>query len=62
MKQLVIKKASTGSFENGDLWRGVERVVFIDSTWQQTSGILRHEAVRSLTCVKLTAADTQFWR
>ena len=29
------------STDVGDLWRVMDRVVFIDSTWQQTHGILK---------------------
>lgn len=43
-------------------WDLLDKVVFIDSTWQQTNRILVDETIQKLTCVKLTNAVTCFWR
>ncbi|XP_002738896.1 tRNA-uridine aminocarboxypropyltransferase 1-like [Saccoglossus kowalevskii] len=38
------------------------RVVFIDSTWNQTSSIYRDDKLQGLQCVILKSAKTTFWR
>eukprot|EP00731_Ephydatia_muelleri_P007814 Em0004g152a len=46
----------------GSVWDLLDKVIFIDSTWQQTHRILIDEKIQKLTCVKLTDAVTCFWR
>ena len=42
MDQLVgTLRQEAVSADGGSLWRLMDRVVFIDSTWQQTHGILK---------------------
>ncbi|CAN0134287.1 tRNA-uridine aminocarboxypropyltransferase 1 isoform X1 [Lampetra fluviatilis] len=38
------------------------RVVFIDSTWNQTNKMSMDERLKALQCVKLQAWESQFWR
>lgn len=40
----------------------IERVVFIDSTWQQCHQIVTDEKLKELQRVKLEKAVTHFWR
>lgn len=40
----------------------IQRVVLIDSQWQKTGGMMRHELIKRLPCVKISAARTAFWR
>jgi hypothetical protein len=43
--------------------RGVKRVVLVDSSWEKSKKIMRHQSVQSLPCVKLAAPPTsRFWR
>ncbi|XP_077990726.1 tRNA-uridine aminocarboxypropyltransferase 1-like [Glandiceps talaboti] len=38
------------------------RVLFIDSTWNQTAGIFKDERLKGIQCVVLKSAKTSFWR
>lgn len=38
------------------------RIVFIDSTWNQTARILKHQNIKSLKTVRIDDRDTVFWR
>ncbi|XP_070533257.1 tRNA-uridine aminocarboxypropyltransferase 1-like [Ptychodera flava] len=40
----------------------VNRVIFIDSTWNQTSSIYRDDRLQGLQCVVLKSVKTSFWR
>ncbi|XP_045208209.2 tRNA-uridine aminocarboxypropyltransferase 1-like [Mercenaria mercenaria] len=40
----------------------LERVVFIDSTWNQTKTICSDERLRGLQCIELKTRETKFWR
>ncbi|XP_072029647.1 tRNA-uridine aminocarboxypropyltransferase 1-like [Amphiura filiformis] len=42
--------------------RQFERVVFIDSTWNQSNQIFRDERLQDLQCVILKTQKTHFWR
>eukprot|EP00128_Syssomonas_multiformis_P013923 Colp12_sorted_trinity150504_noHs@12529 len=42
--------------------RTVERVVFIDSTWQQAGGVLRAPQLQHLKRVRIRVERTRFWR
>ncbi|KAH3825884.1 tRNA-uridine aminocarboxypropyltransferase 1-like [Dreissena polymorpha] len=39
-----------------------ERVIFIDSTWNQTRAIFNDERLRGIQCVELKSEKTKFWR
>ncbi|XP_062615440.1 tRNA-uridine aminocarboxypropyltransferase 1-like [Saccostrea cucullata] len=39
-----------------------ERAIFIDSTWNQTKGIISDDRLKDLTCVQLKSRETKFWR
>ncbi|KAI8794394.1 DTW domain-containing protein 1 isoform X2 [Biomphalaria glabrata] len=39
-----------------------ERVVFIDSTWNQTNNIVTDERLKNLKKIELSSHNTQFWR
>ncbi|XP_074656503.1 tRNA-uridine aminocarboxypropyltransferase 1-like [Tubulanus polymorphus] len=39
-----------------------ERVVFIDSTWYQSSKIFNDERLKRLRCIKMDEHNTKFWR
>lgn len=41
---------------------GIERVVFIDSTWNQTKTICCDERLKGLQCLELKQQETKFWR
>ena len=38
------------------------RIVFIDSTWNQTARILKHQNIKTLKKIKIGDRDTVFWR
>ena len=38
------------------------RIVFIDSTWNQTARILKHQNITKLRKIKIDDRDTVFWR
>ena len=38
------------------------RIVFIDSTWNQTARILKHQNITKLKKIKIDDRDTVFWR
>ncbi|WAR05648.1 DTWD1-like protein [Mya arenaria] len=40
----------------------IERVVFIDSTWNQCKSICNDERLKGLQCVELKSEKTKFWR
>ncbi|XP_060598738.1 tRNA-uridine aminocarboxypropyltransferase 1-like [Ruditapes philippinarum] len=40
----------------------LERVVFVDSTWNQTKTICSDERLRGLQCIELKTRETKFWR
>jgi DTW domain-containing protein YfiP len=42
--------------------RKVNSVIFIDSTWQQSKGILRDERLASLPRIAMKQYTTLFWR
>ncbi|XP_048731172.2 tRNA-uridine aminocarboxypropyltransferase 1-like [Ostrea edulis] len=39
-----------------------ERAVFVDSTWQQTKGIVADDRLKDMTCIQLESRETKFWR
>lgn len=39
-----------------------DRVVFIDSTWNQTNRIYKDERLKGIRCVELKTRTTKFWR
>ena len=41
---------------------GVVRVVFIDSTWNQTAKILNHPTIKKLKTIQIDDRETVFWR
>uniref|UniRef100_A0A8C5MCG6 tRNA-uridine aminocarboxypropyltransferase 1 n=1 Tax=Leptobrachium leishanense TaxID=445787 RepID=A0A8C5MCG6_9ANUR len=49
--------------ENGKVkLKGLKKVVFIDSTWNQTNKIIADERLQDLVTVELTERKTCFWR
>jgi DTW domain-containing protein YfiP len=38
------------------------RLIVLDATWKQTSQMCRHRRLARLTCVRLDAHQTAFWR
>ena len=65
MKQMVGQR--TGQLDTNDsvkeYWQTLDRVVFVDSTWQTANQILRDERIKALKSVKLKgSAQTHFWR
>ena len=65
MKQLASQKASQLDADASaeECWKSLDRIVFVDSTWQTAGSILRDKRITALKSVKLTgAAETHFWR
>ncbi len=66
----------SGASVDPNPWSGLDRLVVIDSTWNGTNAILKvaklkitqfivsmkDERVKDLPCVKLSEAETHFWR
>ena len=48
--------------ENSKCLKNNVRIVFIDSTWNQTARILKHQNIKTLKKVKIDDRDTVFWR
>lgn len=46
----------------GDPLSCFDKVVFVDSTWNQTRSICNDERLKGLTCVELKTRKTKFWR
>ncbi|KAL4229028.1 DTW domain-containing protein 1 [Mactra antiquata] len=40
----------------------IDRVIFIDSTWNQSKTIYNDERLKGLQCVELKTQETKFWR
>ena len=60
---LYPSKTSVTLADMGDALKDVDRVVVVDSTWQQAASVLRSPQLRGLKHVKLQASyNTSFWR
>ena len=48
--------------ENSDATSLKVRVVFVDSTWNQTARVLKHQNIKYLRRVQIADRETVFWR
>lgn len=58
----ILARSHNVASKLGDSLSCFDKVVFVDSTWNQTRSICNDERLKGLTCVELKTRKTKFWR